>query len=181
MAGLGLGSNTDPFQGYDIKVEGDNSVLLGAFTSAMFKIVNQTETYLTLNNRVPRHLDGELIFIWAAEQGLVNTDVLGHAFGSDFADAFGQARVRSLKIPRESRFNLSFKAAVHSSDTKEKFLTDNTASSRDGSNPTGTVYTFKVKSCRIDTHSFGVTSGRNIIAVSYQGTGEGLEYSKGTT
>lgn len=145
----------------------------------MFKIVNQTETYLTLNNRVPRHLDGELIFIWAAEQGLVNTDVLGHAFGPEFANAFNQPRVRSLKIPRESRFNLTFKAAVHTKDTGTTFLTDNTNSTRDGSDPTTTVYSFKVKSCRIDTHSFGVTSGRNIIAVSYQGTGEGLEYSKG--
>ncbi len=183
MAELGLGSNTDPFQGYDIQVKSDNSsVMIGAFTSAMFKIVNQTETYLTLNNRVPRHLDGELIFIWAAEQGLVNPDVLGNAFGPEFAEAFASGVARSKKIPREARFNLEFKASVHASDVNPKFITSNEAgtpsTTRGGTAAiNNSTYVFKVKNCRIDTHSFGVTSGRNIVAVSYQGTGEGLEYT----
>lgn len=182
MAELGLGSNTDPFQGYDIQVKSDNSsVMIGAFTSAMFKIVNQTETYLTLNNKVPRHLDGELIFIWAAEQGLVNPDVLGNAFGPDFAEAFNSGVARSKKIPREARFNLEFKASVHPKDDATRFITSNEAggnlAQRGGGTILSSTYVFKVKNCRIDTHSFGVTSGRNIVAVSYQGTGEGLEYS----
>lgn len=172
-------ADADPFQGFDIKVEvpGVSGQLVGAFTSAMFKIVNQTETYLTLNSRVPRHLDGEIVTVWAAEQGLVNPKPLTNTFGSAFAGAMSSVTARNTRIPRSARFELKFSIGVAPADAQSgTFIAGTTAGDRTQSALQTTTYTFKVKNCKVDTYSFGVTAGRNIVANSWQGTGEGIEY-----
>ena len=170
--------NTDPIQGFDVQVysvahsaltTGQNSQLQGVFTSLMFKVVNQTETYLPLNARIPRHLDGEVIFVWAAEQGLVSSNFMLNTFGKQFED--GIAKGRGNKIPRSARFALVFKV-----DTAE---TGNHPATFDNETfVLGTQKYFTLEYCRVDTYSFGVTSGRHVIANSWQGTAEKLQESR---
>lgn len=187
----------DPLQGMDIRVStvsalsaGTTStraggVLVGAFTSAMFKIVNQTETYLPLNQRIPRHLDGEIIIVYALEQGLVDPAVMTNTFGEAFATALGLGR--GFKIPRSSRFNIKFGAEITQDlqgtarlagdpaiFNNPNFIT-NGGLDADGQPMAGTEeLKFTLKNCRVDTFSFGMTSGRHIVANSWQGTAEAL-------
>lgn len=156
----------DPLQGYDIKVQTSNNQLVGAFTSLMFKVVNQTETYLPLNSRIPRMLDGEIIVVWSLEQGLVNTDIVSNTFGPTFAEKFGGPR--GTLIPRAQRFNVNFR--LNSGDDwtvaggDEKLNTGSTASTY------GTDLQVDLMVCRVDTYSFGVTAGRHVVANAWQGT-----------
>lgn len=187
----------DPIQGMDIQVSTVQSLqtagarsggqLVGVFTSAMFKIVNQTETYLPLNARIPRHLDGEIIIVYALEQGLIDPNVMTNTFGSTFAAAL--ANGRGAKIPRSSRFNVKFKAEL-SQDLEDNdpaiFFNDQITNRSGDGLATGNLLElgFMLTNCRVDTFSFGMTSGRHIVANSWQGTAEGLKVvasSTGTT
>lgn len=172
----------DPIQGFDVEVysvsqNGDVGVgldsdaqLQGTFTSLMFKVVNQTETYLPLNSRLPRHLDGEFIFVWAAEQGLVTSNFMVNSFGKAFADAVNTGR--GYKVPRMERFRLIF-AINTGEDTQDisRFNNDNFPAQLGG------LKYFMLDNCRVDTYSFGVTAGRHVVANSWQGTAEGLKES----
>lgn len=189
--GMGNEGLQDPLQGYDIKVstasasgQGGTNQLVGAFTSLMFKIVNQTETYLPLNSRIPRMLDGEVIVVWSLEQGLVEMSVVANTFGGSFADSF--AKGRAYKIPRSSRFDIDFKmnAMIEQSATAVAGASaavwevgtaatggpgfipaDRAAANTDG---------YSIKLCRVDTFSFGVAAGRHVVANAWQGTGQHL-------
>lgn len=171
----------DPLQGFDIKVETfknpeDNtggSRLMGAFTSLMFKVVNQTETYLPLNSRIPRMLDGELIVVWSLEQGLIDLDVVTNTFGDNVATAF--AKGRTALIPRQARFSISFK--VNSAD--ESTLTSGGASDTvfnvgNAGTTSSALTLYRLEFCRVDTMNFGVTAGRHVIANTWQGTAQNL-------
>lgn len=174
----------DPLQGYDIKVSTSDyqlgaktsTKLVGAFTSLMFKVVNQTETYLPLNTRIPRHLDGEVIVVWSLEQGLVEIDIVTNTFGSGFATNFAQGR--GTLIPRSERFDIHFQAnmaAIDQATNNEATFVSTPAS--DGIN-VGVDANFAGKSkytlkyCRVDTFSFGVTAGRHVVANAWQGTAQ---------
>lgn len=188
--------NLDPLQGYDIKVytgggaltstgteTGSGHLLVGAFTSAMFKVVNQTETYLPLNSRLPKHLDGEIILVYALEQGMISPSVISNTYGGALASALSQGR--GFKIPRSQRFNVTFEANLYQ---------DLSPSSGNGQDPSvfynnnfTTVGTekdslrFTLKQCRVDTFSFGMTAGRHIVANSWQGTAESIKVEIAST
>jgi hypothetical protein len=190
----------DPIQGFDVGVYAQvsptlagggtpDAVLVGTFTSVMFKVVNQTETYLPLNQRIARHLDGELLFVWAAEQGFIHPGFLANTFGSNFAgDLSGTGSLttnadpsnptvnyrggRASKIRRTQRFSLIFQVDMSSDVTSQNeasFWNDNFTD--DGQK-------LELKMCRVDTYTFGVTPGRNIVANSWQGTAEMLSLLK---
>jgi hypothetical protein len=173
----------DPLQGYDIKVKtyaatgGNTHPLVGAFTSAMFKIVNQTETYLPLNSRIPRQLDGEIIIVWALEQGLIAPDVMTNTFGTNFGAALNEGR--GHKIPRSSRFNISFLVELAADElaASNPAIFDNNFFSAGafGANDNKPEFEFHLLFCRVDTYSFGMTSGRHVVANSWQGTAEGIK------
>lgn len=183
----------DPIQGFDVEVNsisatGAGSALVGRFTSVMFKVVNQTETYLPLNQRIARQLDGELLFVWAAEQGMLHPQFLATSFGAGFSKAMdgevGTSTVSSPiksarynKIPRSERFHLVFRIDL---GLDVNITADNTAAFYN-SRFTQAEHSFQLSYCRVDTYSFGVTSGRNIVANSWQGTAEQLKLLDSTT
>ena len=195
------GGMQDPLQGYDIKVttcnaSGDpNSRLVGAFTSLMFKIVNQTETYLPLNSRIPRMLDGEIIVVWSLEQGMVELNVVTNTFGQPFAAGFEKGR--GGIIPRSQRFNILFQANAMIDSTNnnvDMFYVDTGTGGTSGVlGSTGTAgltaanvsganaLKYAIFSCRVDTFSFGVAAGRHVVANAWQGTGEAIKQWPGTT
>lgn len=171
----------DPLQGMDIKVQviqsgstaagAGQGLLVGAFTSLMFKIVNQTEVYLPLNSRIPRALDGEIIIVWSLEQGLIDLDILSNTFGSGFASGMNSAR--GSLIPRSQRFSILFetntsKDEVISSSSDQGYRQDSGQISATG-NP---VVQYALQYCRVDTCNFGVTAGRHIAANTWQGTAQ---------
>lgn len=175
----------DPIQGYDVQVlssvaMGNGSMLVGRFTSVMFKVVNQTETYLPLNQRIARQLDGEILFVWAAEQGFIHPQFLATTFGGGMASGFGGANDtandgtgvggRAAKINRSVRFNLDFSVDL----TKDRTNGANHEAQFYNTN-FGNTAGFSLKMCRVDTYSFGVTAGRSVVANSWQGTAEQLK------
>lgn len=165
---------TDPLQGYDVKVSVStilgkgNNQLVGAFTSLMFKIVNQTETYLPVNSRIPRHLDGEILVVWSMEQGLVNLNVIKNTFGNDFEAKFKLGR--GTLIPRSARFDIVWTPNLADKDK------DTLGSPAEGEATLQIAEshkkTFRLHYCRVDTFSFGVTAGRHIVANAWQGTAQ---------
>ncbi len=173
----------DPIQGMDVNVisttaGGSNNKISGAFTSVMFKIVSQTETYLTLDQRIARQLTGEVIFVWAAEQGWLDPSFIANAFGTPAYT--GIAAGRPSRIPRQNRFHLDFK--IQDPSTASNYptltglnLTDDQAAFNN-TNISGNTR-LSLRNCRTDTLSFGVTAGRHVVATSYQGTAEGLQKS----
>jgi hypothetical protein len=171
----------DPIQGMDVLVKviplaGDNAgknVLVGGFTDLMFKIVSQTEAYLPLNTRYPRMLDGEIIVVWSMSRGLISLDVIGSTFGPKFKTAFETGR--SAKLPRSTRFDISFSTQFAADDVAS--LTDDAIIRNDTIN-NGEKY--RIKYCRVDTMTFGVTSGRHVAANSWQGTGQWITGETGT-
>lgn len=171
----------DPLQGYDIKVNvqaegGQNDQLVGAFTSLMFKVVNQTETYLTLNNRIPRHLDGEIIVVWSMEQGLIDLDVIGNTFGTDFSNGLANPR-GPANIPRQTRFKILFQsntADQYPSVTSNQPSNSDTGFRQDFNGSTNKTGTFALLYCRVDTMTFGVAAGRHIVANTWQGTAQSV-------
>jgi hypothetical protein len=173
----------DPLQGYDIKVEtvpatGNNPTLVGAFTSLMFKIVNQTETYLPLNSRIPRMLDGEIIVVWSLEQGLVEMNVVANTFGPEFATAFEKGR--QFKVPRSKRFNIKFlmNAMLPSTRDESTFNVGTGVGVENLIKPEDALAGtkgYQIRFCRVDTFSFGVAAGRHVVANSWQGTGQHIE------
>jgi hypothetical protein len=175
----------DPLQGYDIKVDvitgagasGQNARrLVGAFTSLMFKVVNQTETYLPLNSRIPRMLDGEMIVVWSLEQGLIDLAVLRNTFGKEVSEAFQVGR--GALIPRQARFSISFR--INSPDSTEMVsstasdVTFNAGGLNGGSNADTTKSLYRLDFCRVDTMNFGVTAGRHVVANTWQGTAQNI-------
>lgn len=171
----------DPLQGFDIKVTtstyaigAEAAKLVGAFTSLMFKVVNQTETYLPLNSRIPRHLDGEIIVVWSLEQGLVEINIVSNTFGTDFATGFFGGR--GTLIPRSERFDVHFLANMASVDqainNEATFVSNVTTEGVTGGAGGREKEQYTLKYCRVDTFSFGVTAGRHIVANAWQGTAQ---------
>lgn len=171
---------TDPLQGYDVKVmvssiytptgQGASAQqLVGAFTSLMFKIVNQTETYLPVNSRIPRHLDGEILVVWSLEQGLVSLNVIKNTFGSNFNNTFKLGR--GQLIPRTARFDIVWSPSLADNDkiAKDDATGQSEATLRLADSASST---YKLKYCRVDTFSFGVTAGRHVVANAWQGTAQ---------
>lgn len=178
-------NSQDPLQGMDVEVTsvvssgvaGQSKGPQGHFTSVMFKMVNQTETYLTLNQRTARQLDGEVIYVWAAEQGFISPTLIADTFGVPFAT--GYSRGRPARVARTVRFNLMFNMydPLTANNYPGQALTlsaDDAATFNNASIPAD-VQRAELINCRCDTLSFGVTAGRHIVAVSMQGTAEAFK------
>lgn len=175
----------DPLQGYDIRVkvinigtEGaqETKRLVGAFNSFMWRIVNQTEAYIQLNQRIPRMLDGEIIVVWSLDQGLVNPNVIENTFGKEFADAF--AKGRNAIIPRQKRFHVVVEAG------SSTISSGGLGFGEDDFNVGGKdkIYNMRVQLnyARCDTLTFGVAPGKTVAANSWQGTAEGISQGGST-
>lgn len=172
----------DPLQGMDCEVRsvgagGVNNEISGAFTSVMFKIVSQTETYLTLDQRIARQLSGEIIFVWAAEQGWLDPSFIANAFGTPMSS--GMSAGRPSRVPRANRFNLEFKLKNPTNASNYPGVDTTSIGNADttfnNAVITGKGTKLSLINCRTDTLSFGVTAGRHVVATSYQGTAEGLQ------
>jgi hypothetical protein len=167
----------DPLQGYDLKVtvvepadgtaSGAGARLLGSFNTFMWRLVNQTEAYISLNQRIPRMLDGEVLVVWSLDQGLVNMDVVSRTFGKPFADSFGDTDARKTLQPRQKRFNLVCQANM------ADFTPGEAGFREEGSGVSLTR--IELKMARVDTLTFGVAPGRAVAANSWQGTAEGVD------
>jgi len=172
---VNLSSNTlDPIQGFDVEVTvstfDGKSILAGRFTSILVRMVNVTETYLELNQRVPRHLDGEINIVWQMERGQLNMKVLEDTFGFFGASSGQQMMISRIdKIKRARRFAIQFRVDVQPG----QFVDAETARlSGQIFDPERTTYL--LQQCKVDTFSFGATSGRNIVANQWQGTAESM-------
>ena len=179
----------DPIQGFDVEVsmssagpgpgEASSQMLVGRFTSILVRVVNVTETYLELNERIPRHLDGEVNIVWQCERGMLNTQVLQDTFGffsPAGSDLPGGSISRGNKVIRAKRFRITFRVSVKNED----FADTNMASHHgqiSGSNAKALPQQYTLEYCKVDTMSFGATSGRNIVANQWQGTAEGITIS----
>lgn len=173
----------DPLQGYDIKVtatehSGGNNAgesttkrLVGRFNSFMYRVVSQTEAYLTLDERIPRMLDGEVIVVWSLDQGLVNPNVVENTFGKKFADAFAQGR--GHLIPRQNRFLLKAEAGKGTTIHADTPIGETGFNVGDGTDLP--KYQAKLVFCRVDTLTFGISPGKAVAANSWQGTAEGVD------
>lgn len=168
----------DPLQGFDIRVssfEADASSgpkrLVGAFNTFMWRVINQVEAYVSLGQRIPRMLDGEVMAVWSLEQGLVNFNIVENTFGSAFAKAF--AKGRNNVIPRQKRLSFLVEAGLGTT-----IPDGDTPMGQAGFNLGGTdTYNMAIKLnyCRTDTVTFGVSPGRAIAGNSWQGTCEGVD------
>lgn len=165
----------DPLQGYDIKVsvtgpaDGKNSGtgtrLVGIFNTFMWRLVNQTEAYISLNQRIPRMLDGEVLVVWSLDQGLINMDVVKNTFGEGFATDFAGDDARSKVQRRQVRFNLLCQqGTINEQLGEEGFQNDGRG-----------LTSIELKMARVDTLTFGVAPGRAVAANSWQGTAEGVD------
>lgn len=174
---------SDPFQGYDIKVTvtpytaetdaNSTTKLGGSFTGFMCRIVNQTEAYLPLNQRIPRMLDGEVIVAWSLEQGAVNDKWVAATYGTEFAKAMKQGR-QATPIPRQRRFKIQMETVTeHIKDLGEEAFRNDGGG---GETPSNAINTLKLtlNYCRVDTGSFGVVAGRRVAASSWQGTAQSV-------
>jgi len=167
----------DPIQGFDVDVTfspyqgGNTRVLVGRFTSILVRVVNVTETYLELSQRIPRHLDGEINIVWQCERGMLNMGVLEESFGFFAGTTASTSIGRNDKVKRAARFTISFSVNVKSDDFANAIMAGQNG--QISSNSTRTQYVLQY--CKVDTMSFGATSGRNIVANQWQGTAEGIE------
>lgn len=166
----------DPFQGFDIEVTvkdaagGTDSVLSGAFTGFMCRLVNQVEAYLTIGRRVPRMLDGEIIIGWSLEQGLVSNSPIKDTYGEDFAKAYSKGRLEPL--PRQRRFHITMATNVDSIPDYNGSLDLTEAVFRTDLQRPQLAMTLDIKYARVDTGSFGMVAGKRVASSSWQGTGE---------
>lgn len=159
----------DPIQGFDVDVTmtGQNGpILVGRFTSILVRVVNVTETYLELNQRMPRHLDGEINIVWQCERGMLNMKVLQETFG--FFGSSGSIS-REQKIKRATRFTIAFSVSVQNADFSDEIMAD-----KHGQLKNPGINSYQLMFCKVDTMSFGATSGRNIVANQWQGTAEAM-------
>lgn len=170
----------DPLQGYDIRVRsvaatGDGKGrLVGAFNTFMWRIINQTEAYIALNQRVPRMLDGEVIAVWSLEQGMISIDVVANTFGDSVATTFSKGR--NNIIPRQLRMGLVVEAGIGTTintptDTSGWF--GQAGFNLDGGDKPNLAV--KLKYARVDTLTFGVAPGKAVAGNSWQGTAEGVD------
>lgn len=162
----------DPIQGFDVDVtvKGyQRPILAGRFTSILVRMVNVTETYLEMNQRMPRHLDGEVNIVWQMERGMLNMGVLEETFGF-FTGGANSGISRQDKIKRAVRFSISFVVNVQHSDFADPSMAG--LHGQLGGLAKRTTYVLDL--CKVDTMSFGATSGRNIVANQWQGTAEGM-------
>lgn len=169
----------DPFQGYDISVsvvtyDTKDTKLEGSFTGFMCRIVNQTEAYLPLNQRIPRMLDGEIIVAWSLEQGHVNDDWVRSTYGKNFADAIAKGRTEGNVIPRQRRFKVQMSTVTkHIDDIGEVSFNNDGNTNASNTNKINKL-TLTLHYCRVDTGSFGVVAGRRVAASSWQGTAQSI-------
>jgi hypothetical protein len=172
----------DPIQGFDVDVSiqkydtggSISQILVGRFTSILVRVVNVTETYLELNQRMPRHLDGEINIVWQCERGMLNTQVLQETFG--FFGTSNSIGRNNDRIQRARRFTIDFSVKVNNSD----FVDENMRTYNAQLQTNTPITTYRLHLCKTDTMSFGATSGRNIVANQWQGTAEGIELRSGT-
>lgn len=168
----------DPIQGFDVEVTVSDygtgsAVLVGRFTSILVRVVNVTETYLELNQRMPRHLDGEINIVWQMERGMLNTKVLEDTFGffSGSAGVGADISRSTNRIKRAKRFTIDFRVKTAPSD----FADQGMQQYNDQVNSSLGTSGYRLSLCKTDTMSFGATSGRNIVANQWQGTAEGIQ------
>ena len=163
----------DPIQGYDVDVwvqdaSDGSAVLLGSFTSIVVTIRNATEAYLTLNERIPRYLDGEIQIAWVMEKGLLDVNVLKQTFG--FAEM-----IRTQRINRSPRFTITFNMNTYGELKIQtpllNSLVNNAANQQMQRDPDGR---FELHRCKVDSWHFAATSGKQVVATQWQGVCEGI-------
>lgn len=168
----------DPFQGYDISVsvvpyDSKDVKLEGAFTGFMCRIVNQTEAYLPLNQRIPRMLDGEVIVAWSLEQGHINDKWVAATYGTNFAKAIKEGRGVNA-IPRQRRFKIEMNTVTKHIDDVGEVSFNNDGDTNNTNSKTIKALKLTLHYCRVDTGSFGVVAGRRVAASSWQGTAQSI-------
>lgn len=203
----------DPLQGFDIRVSvsamsdvqgfGNTAdsldrndtdsktspVLEGSFTGFMCRLVNQTEAYLPLNQRIPRMLDGEIMTVWSLEQGMVQEHLIANVFGGDFARAYAHGRHgnagqnEAVAIPRSRRVRILLETNVADSLAKSNRtipeISEAVFSREDkaGTNVKDVSFQLALNFSRVDTASYGVVAGRRVASCSWQGTAQTLAYA----
>jgi hypothetical protein len=103
------------------------------------------------------------------ERGQLDMRVLEDTFG--FFPPAGQQAVisRQDKIKRARRFVITFQVNVSQAD-----FADGDMALLNGQVFNASKTTYVLQHCKVDTMSFGATSGRNIVANQWQGTSEGI-------
>jgi hypothetical protein len=154
----------DPLQGHDVDVfaldQGTGKYLLiGRFVSIQILIMNSTEPYLTLGQRMPRYLDGEMKIAWQMERGQLDSRVLQQTFGYSDMNP-------SLHIGRMPRLQITF------------LMSSAGLTNEDGNNPylrnqTGEII---LSFCKVETLTIGAMSGKNIVGNRWEGLAEGITF-----
>jgi len=173
---------TRPLSGYHFKVgvtrtNGD-AVWFGGFQSLTLSIRNATETYLTLGERIPMFLDGEIQIAWVLEKGMVDGDFLNNVFGIT-SNYIGRGKCEC--IPETPRFTISFTSNCkvnYTDSTSEGFLGISDAEYFDfnNSNNRGINSRFQINIlyCKVDNMSLGLMPGRRVAAERWEGVAEGI-------
>ena len=187
----------DPLQGFDadcwVMDQATGAyVLVGRFTSIQVTIRNATETYLELNQRIPRFLDGEIQIAFVLERGLLDTRVLEDTFGFN-------ALVREFRLSRSPRMQITFElyapeldagdastqvygvsgAAEANSLARSGELSVTTPAVGTGSGSRGNRRArgqYRLTYAKVDTLTIGIMAGRTVIANRWEGVAEGIEY-----
>ena len=167
-------ADPDPIQAQDADCflldQGSGELaLIGRFVSFMFSIRSATRPYNTLNNRIPRLLDGTLTFEWTLQRGMVDTRVVERTFGYSLTEDGSRSRMtRSDRVSRNPRFSLVI-----------EFNPPELEEDLGGRNATGRyVLTY----CKTENFSAGADGSNNgIVPVQWEGMAEGIFYENNTT
>jgi hypothetical protein len=143
--------------------------LIGRFVSFMFSVRSATRPYNTLNQRIPRLLDGTLTFEWTLQRGMVDTRVVERTFGYATEEDGSRARMtRQDRISRHPRFSLVI-----------EFNPPELEGDLEGRNSTGR---YVLAYCKTENFSAGADGSNNgIVPVQWEGMAEGIFYEDNTT
>jgi len=184
----------DPIQGFDADVYVVDQatgayLLVGRFVSIQITIRNATETYLELNQRVPRFLDGEFQIGWVLERGHLDHRVLEYTFGISAIN-------RELRLNRSPRFQITFQILAPELDQDPQGysgILQTAGAYEQGETVIGNGEIYFARSgaakynrrrasgqyvltfCKVDSLSIGAMAGRSVIANRWEGLAEGIE------
>jgi hypothetical protein len=171
-----------PLSGYHFKVGVTNTegkaIWFGGFQSLTLSIRNATETYLTLGERLPMYLDGEIQIAWVLEKGLVDGNFLYNLFGTTDLS-------RCKCLPDTIRFIISFDTDCEGLNY-ENLSTANAfgQNDREQLGVTGVVdgvgiarnFQVNLLYCKVDNLSIGLMPGRRVAAERWEGVAEGVRF-----
>ena len=142
----------DPIQAHDVDCflldQGSGELaLIGRFVSFLYSVRSASRPYNTLNQRIPRLLDGTLIFEWTLQRGMIDTRVVERTFGYATEEGGSAARMtRQDRISRHPRFSLviemnppEFEGDLEGRNSSGRYIltyckTENFSAGADGSN-----------------------------------------------